>query len=63
VTEELTGGRRSTLRGSPFPAIAEYGFWSDCEVSALIAASGAAEWMCLPRMDGPSVFAPNLDPG
>src|ERR1700722_4620903 len=64
VTEELTGSRRSshsTLRGSPFPPIAEYGFLSDCEVSALIAADGAAEWMCLPRMDSPSVFAACLD--
>ncbi len=64
MTEELTGRRRSshsTLRGSPFPPIAEYGFLSDCEVSALIAASGTVEWMCLPRMDSPSVFAANLD--
>ena len=41
MTEELTGSRRSsrsTLRGSPSPLIAEYGFLSDCEVSALIAA-------------------------
>jgi alpha,alpha-trehalase len=66
VTEEVTASRRSsrsTLRGSPFPPIAEYGFLSDCEVSALIAASGAVEWMCLPRMDSPSVFAANLDRG
>jgi alpha,alpha-trehalase len=66
VTEELAGSRQSshsTLRGSPFPPIAEYGFLSDCEVSALIAASGTVEWMCLPRMDSPSVFAANLDRG
>jgi alpha,alpha-trehalase len=66
MTEELTGSRRSsrsTLRGSPFPPIAEYGFLSDCEVSALIAASGTVEWMCLPRMDSPSVFAAILDRG
>ena len=66
MTEELTGSRRSsrsTLGGSPFPPIAEYGFLSDCEVSALIAASGTVEWMCLPRMDSPSVFAAILDRG
>ena len=66
MTEVLTGSRRSsqsTLRGSPFPPIAEYGFLSDCEVSALIAAGGTVEWMCLPRMDSPSVFAANLDRG
>ncbi len=27
---------RSTLGGSPFPPIADYGFLSDCEVSALV---------------------------
>jgi len=33
--------------GSPFPLIAGYGFLSDCEVCALVASSGAIEWMCL----------------
>jgi alpha,alpha-trehalase len=46
---------------SPYPPIADYGFLSDCEVTALIAPSGAVEWMCLPRMDGPSVFGAMLD--
>src|SRR5215216_3936217 len=41
---------------SPFPPIADYGFLSDCETCALVAPSGAIEWMCLPRYDGPSVF-------
>jgi GH15 family glucan-1,4-alpha-glucosidase len=49
--------------GSPFPPIADYGFLSDCEVSALVAPSGNVEWMCLPRMDGPSVFGAMLDRG
>ena len=48
---------------SPFPPIADYGFLSDCEVSALVAPSGNIEWMCLPRMDGPSVFGAVLDRG
>jgi GH15 family glucan-1,4-alpha-glucosidase len=66
VTEKPTGSPRSghpTLGGSPFPPIAEYGFLSDCEVTALVAASGNVEWMCLPRMDSPSLFAPILDRG
>jgi alpha,alpha-trehalase len=50
-----------TLGGSPFPPIADYRFLSDCEVSALVAPSGNVEWLCLPRMDGPSVFAALLD--
>ena len=46
---------------SPFPPIADYGFLSDCEASALIAPSGNVEWMCLPRMDSPSLFGAILD--
>ena len=52
---------RSTLGGIPFPPIEEYGFLSDCEVCALVAPNGNVEWMCLPRMDGPSIFAAVLD--
>src|SRR5437867_11638124 len=46
---------------SPFPPIADYGFLSDCEVAALVAPSGNVEWLCLPRVDSPSVFAAILD--
>jgi GH15 family glucan-1,4-alpha-glucosidase len=46
---------------SPFPPIAEYGFLSDCETTALVAPGGNVEWMCLPRMDSPSVFGAMLD--
>jgi len=46
---------------SPFPPIADYGFLSDCEVTALVAPGGSVEWMCLPRMDGASVFGAMLD--
>ncbi|MET0815993.1 MAG: glycoside hydrolase family 15 protein [Solirubrobacteraceae bacterium] len=49
------------LGGSPFPPIAEYAFLSDTEVTALVAPSGNVEWMCLPRMDGPSIFGAMLD--
>ena len=49
------------LAGSPYPPIGDYAFLSDCEVSALIAPSGSVEWMCLPRMDGPSIFGAMLD--
>ena len=46
---------------SPFPPIADYAFLSDCEATCLVAPSGNVEWMCLPRMDGPSVFSALLD--
>jgi GH15 family glucan-1,4-alpha-glucosidase len=49
------------LGQSPFPPIADYGFLSDCEVTALIAPSGNVEWLCLPRLDSPSVFGAILD--
>ena len=40
--------------------IGDYGFLSDGEVTALVAPSGSVEWMCLPRMDSPSVFGSML---
>src|SRR4029077_19207202 len=66
MTDQLSQGAhgaRSTLSGSAFPPIADYGFLSDCEVTALVASSGNVEWMCLPRMDSPSVFGAILDRG
>jgi GH15 family glucan-1,4-alpha-glucosidase len=47
--------------GSPFPAIGEYAFLSDCHTSALVAPDGTVEWMCLPRFDSASVFGSLLD--
>jgi alpha,alpha-trehalase len=46
---------------SAFPPISDYAFLSDCETTALIAPSGAVEWLCVPRVDSPSVFAAILD--
>ena len=46
---------------SPFPLIADYAFLSDCETTALVAPSGNVEWLCVPRIDSPSVLAAMLD--
>jgi GH15 family glucan-1,4-alpha-glucosidase len=60
VVTTYRSGAPSAVR-SPFPPIADYGFLSDCEATALVAPSGNVEWMCLPRMDSPSVFGAMLD--
>jgi GH15 family glucan-1,4-alpha-glucosidase len=49
------------IGANSFPPIAQYAFLSDCECTALVAPNGSVEWMCLPRMDGPSVFGAMLD--
>jgi GH15 family glucan-1,4-alpha-glucosidase len=45
-----------TARSKIVP-IADYGFLSDGEATALVSPGGAIDWMCLPRFDSPSIFA------
>jgi alpha,alpha-trehalase len=45
----------TTTSARPVP-IGDYGFLSDGEVTALVSPAGAVDWMCLPRMDSPSIF-------
>ena len=44
-----------------YKAIADYGIIGDGLTTALVGDDGAVEWMCLPCMDSPSVFAAILD--
>src|SRR5881628_3647594 len=55
------GASEPGIRISAFPTIGDYAFLSDCETTALVAPNGNVEWLCLPRMDSPSVFAAMLD--
>src|SRR6202012_5188940 len=57
----MKGAQDHGIRISAFPPIGEYAFLSDCVTSALIAPNGNVEWLCLPRMDSPSVFGAILD--
>src|SRR4051794_20754127 len=52
---ESTGGPAQSVDQRIVP-IGDYGFLSDGEVTALVAPGGSVDWMCLPRMDSPSVF-------
>jgi GH15 family glucan-1,4-alpha-glucosidase len=44
-----------------YPAISDYAFLSDCHSAALVSRVGAIDWMCMPRVDAPSIFARILD--
>jgi GH15 family glucan-1,4-alpha-glucosidase len=63
VTVPAATGSRATSAAapSPFPAIADYAFLSNCHTGALVAPGGAVEWLCVPRFDSPSIFGSLLD--
>jgi len=44
-----------------YKQIGDYGVIGDGSTVALIGRDGALDWMCLPFMDSPSVFAAILD--
>jgi GH15 family glucan-1,4-alpha-glucosidase len=52
---------QSAAAPSPFPAIADYAFLSNCHTGALVAPDGAIEWLCIPSFDSASVFGSLLD--
>ena len=56
ATTDGQGFRRPTVAQPRTVPIADYGFLSDGEVTALVSPAGDVDWMCLPRMDAGSVF-------
>src|SRR3954447_21369396 len=46
-----------------FPDIGDYAAIGNCRALALVAKSGAIEWLCLPTFSSPSIFAAILDRG
>ena len=58
-----SAARASAPTDGVFPAIADYGFLSDCHTGALVAYDGSVEWMCLPHFDSPWLFGAMLDRG
>ena len=45
----------------PYQPVEHYGVIGNMRTAALIGQDGSLDWLCLPRFDGPSVFAAILD--
>ncbi|WFE26827.1 glycoside hydrolase family 15 protein [Solwaraspora sp. WMMD791] len=63
MTDQLaeTAARPVPPFADGYPQIADHGLIGDGQTAALVGVDGTVRWLCLPRFDGPALFAGLLD--